>query len=262
MIKQVLQICVLISIWTNSVFAEDFPGRTVYPGVEVYSTEQLEKSINDVNIVDVRSRYEYEVLHINSAHHISLNSKKFAADLEALKAKSQKPIVFYCNGHTCYKSYKAVVKAKASGIKNVFSYDSGIFDWATAHPDKTTMLSVSPINPEKLISKKRLNDHMLEPDAFNQKAGNTGEILDIREPRQRGLLSLYPYRQINISLQEKDKLSKFLTSIKKVKKPLFIYDQAGKQVRWLQYYIEASGIKNYYFLKGGAKAYLKKRIKS
>lgn len=256
MIKRSIFILVFVSTWFNNVFADDYPGRTVYPNVKIYSTEQLAKSINDVNVVDVRSQYEYDVLHINSAHHIALSSKQFEADLRTLISK---PIVFYCNGHTCYKSYKAVVKARQAGFNNIFSYDSGVFDWATAHPDKTTMLGITPINPEKLLSKKTLNQHMLSPAEFNQKAGDTGIILDIREPSQRGLLSLYPYRQINISLQEKDKLSKFLENTKKKKNTLFIYDQAGKQVRWLQYYIEASGIKNYYFLKGGVKNYLKRK---
>ena len=255
--KYSLLILLLVSTGLHSVFAEDFPGRKIYQNVEIYSTEQLAKSLNDVNVVDTRSRYEYDVLHINEAYHIALNSRDFITKLLALKNKNHKPIVFYCNGHTCYKSYKAVVKAKEAGLTKVFSYDAGIFDWATAHPDKTTMLGVSPIDPTKLISKKALNKHMLSPSEFNQKAGNTGVILDIREPRQRGLLALYPYRQENISLQEKKKLAQFLESIKESGKELFIYDQAGKQVRWLQYYIEASGIKNYYFLKGGAKAYLK-----
>jgi hypothetical protein len=36
---------------------------------------------------------------------------------------------------------------------------------------------------------------------------------------------------------------------------LFIYDEVGKQVRWLQYTIEELGLKNYYFMDKGAKAY-------
>jgi hypothetical protein len=37
---------------------------------------------------------------------------------------------------------------------------------------------------------------------------------------------------------------------------LLIFDQVGKQVRWLMYYLEASGYTNYYFLSGGAYAVL------
>ena len=46
---------------------------------------------------------------------------------------------------------------------------------------------------------------------------------------------------------------------KKVKrdKTLLIFDQVGKQVRWLEYYLVANGYKNYYFLAGGATSVLK-----
>jgi len=36
---------------------------------------------------------------------------------------------------------------------------------------------------------------------------------------------------------------------------LMIYDAAGKQVRWLQYYLEDKGLKSYYFMAGGINAY-------
>lgn len=32
---------------------------------------------------------------------------------------------------------------------------------------------------------------------------------------------------------------------------LLVYDNVGKQVRWVQYYFEKHGITDYYFLKGG-----------
>ena len=41
------------------------------------------------------------------------------------------------------------------------------------------------------------------------------------------------------------------------KKPLLIYDEAGKQVRWLMYRIEDLNVNEYYFMKGGMKQYFK-----
>lgn len=35
---------------------------------------------------------------------------------------------------------------------------------------------------------------------------------------------------------------------------LLIFDQVGKQVKWLQYYLEEYGYENYHFLEGGATA--------
>ena len=39
-------------------------------------------------------------------------------------------------------------------------------------------------------------------------------------------------------------------------KSLLIFDQVGKQVRWLEYYLVANGYKNYKFLAGGATSVL------
>jgi len=36
---------------------------------------------------------------------------------------------------------------------------------------------------------------------------------------------------------------------------ILAFDNVGKQVRWLQYYFNEFGIKNYFFLKGGAMAW-------
>ncbi len=245
-------------LFQQSVFAQssDYPGRTIYPKVNVYSTEQLNNSFDDVIVIDARSAYEYSVLHVNNSLNISINSKSFVSDLKALEGNG-KPLIFYCNGHTCYKSYKAVLKAKKAGISNVHSYDSGIFDWAKAHPEKTTMLNITPMNPDKILSKGTLKKHTLSPNEFINKLTDNSIILDIRDPSQRGLLSLFPYRQKNISLQQNKKLSNLFDKALKNKSSLFIYDAAGKQVRWLQYYIEAKGIKNYYFMKGGSKNFLK-----
>ncbi len=236
--------------------SSDFPGRVIYPKVGIYETDQLSKEFDNVIIIDARSAYEYNVLHINNAVNIAINSKSFAKQLAALKT-GIKPIIFYCNGHSCYKSYKAVLKAQAAGIGNVFSYDAGIFDWANTYPEKTTMLNVTPMDPKDILSKQVLNKHMLSPKDFLNKITDDSIILDIRDTTQRGLLSLFPYRQKNISLQDNKRLSRLFDKVLKKKTPLFIYDAAGKQVRWLQYYIEAKGIKTYYFMKGGSKNFLK-----
>lgn len=236
--------------------SQDYPGRSIYPNAPVWETEQLNKSFDNVTIIDVRSKYEYDTLHINGAINIPLSNRDFILDLNAIR-DPRKPIVFYCNGHTCYKSYKAYLKAKNADIPNTYSYDSGVFDWAVAHPEKTTLLGKSPLDPSKLISKARLNEHSLSPKDFSAKITDKTVILDIREASQRGLLELFPYRQENIELDDLAKLDKFLLKIKKSGQPLMVYDEAGKQVRWLQYHLVDKGIKNYNFMKGGIKQYFK-----
>jgi rhodanese-related sulfurtransferase len=236
--------------------ADEFPGRKTYPRVQVYETEQLKQDYDGVEIIDVRSLLEFDTLHINKAQHIPLNSRQFIDKIKQLQ-NNDLPLVFYCNGHTCYKSYKAAKKARKAGINNVFAYDAGVFDWARAYPDSATLLGQTPIDPDKLISKSDFKKYLLEPKEFNAKITDKSIILDIREPIQRGLLELYPYRQESIAMAEPQKLRKFLMAVKKSGRPLMVYDEVGKQVRWLQYYLQDLGIENYYFLKGGVKNFFK-----
>ena len=236
--------------------AEEFPGRATYPAVKVYETAQLNQDFANVIMVDVRSEYEFDTLHINNALNIPLNSKSFRKDLAALQNQN-KPIVFYCNGHTCYKSYKAWIKADKAGINNIYAYDSGVFDWAKAHPEKATMLGKTPVNTNHLLSKKELEKYLLQPKDFTAKVDESTLILDIREPSQRGLIELFPYRQENISLDNKKNLDQFLNKVKQSGKTLLVYDESGKQVRWLQYYLIDKGIQNYFFMAGGLKQYFK-----
>ncbi len=37
------------------------------------------------------------------------------------------------------------------------------------------------------------------------------------------------------------------------KEKVLVLDNVGKQVRWLQYYLEKEGVSNYSFLKGGVR---------
>jgi len=234
----------------------DYPGRATYPRVNVYETEQLNREFENVIIVDVRSNFEFNTLHINNAINIPLNSKNFRRLISDLQ-RERKPIVFYCNGHSCYKSYKAARKARRAKIANIFAYDSGIFDWAKAHPEKAVLLGTSPVDTNLLLSKADLKKYLLSPQEFSSTINDKAVILDVREASQRGLLELFPYRQENISMDEQKKLDRFLKGIKGSGSTLLVYDEAGKQVRWLQYYLEDHGISKYYFMEGGVKNYFK-----
>lgn len=46
-----------------------------------------------------------------------------------------------------------------------------------------------------------------------------------------------------------------MAEAKKARKTLLVYDKVGKQVRWFQYYLEQQGLKDYYFLAGGAEGF-------
>lgn len=235
--------------------SEPFPERGLFPKVPTIELEGLYSKRTEVLIFDVRSRYEYDTLHIKNARHLALDDPGFVAGLQQLRKEDARPMVFYCNGHTCKKSYHATQKAMQDNIGNVFAYDAGIFDWTKAHPDEAVLLGKSPVDPARLISKQNLEKHLLSPDVFGERAGENAIVLDIRDTIQKNTINLFPMRQRSVPL-DNNKLKTYVDQAKKENKTLLIYDAVGKQVRWLQYYLEDEGVTDYFFMRGGAKAFL------
>jgi rhodanese-related sulfurtransferase len=237
---------------------EGFPGRPEYPDVKVLSKEDLFRDLDKYVVVDARSSLEFETLRIKGAINIPVASKTFAQQVVALRKENKKPIAFYCNGRSCYKSYKASREAKAAGVKNVHAYDAGVFEFAQAYPEKAILLGKSPINPNDIIPKSAYKKRLLKPDEFSQRAYDMGPdslILDVRDKYQRGATGFFVNKERWASLDDKQKLTQYLRKAAAEKKTLFIYDEVGKQVRWLQYTLEQEKIHDYYFMQHGAKGY-------
>lgn len=236
--------------------ASEFPLRPQYIDVPVIDTTDLDKTFASVVIVDVRSPYEYGTLRIKDAILIPVTDKKFIEEVRKLREKNaKKPIVFYCNGKTCRKSYDAVLKAKSGRVDGeLLCYDAGVADWAHAHPEKSTLLGRSPVKPEELLTPAKFKSRLLEPKAFEAKIGPNAIVLDVRDRVQRDT-QLFPFKEQRAQLEEKDKLDAIIEQAKREKKTVLVYDAVGKQVEWFQYYLENKGLNDYYFMKGGAQAY-------
>jgi rhodanese-related sulfurtransferase len=73
-------------------------------------------------------------------------------------------------------------------------------------------------------------------------------------------VGFYPGIERWASLDQQQKLQKYVQKAIKQKRTLLIYDEVGKQVRWLQYALEKAGAKNYYFMHKGAKGYYKELL--
>lgn len=234
--------------------SDAFPLRAKYIDVVILETANLDKRFNEVVVVDVRTKYEYDTLRIKDAQLIPVTDRTFVDQVRKLRESTPKPIVFYCNGKTCAKSYDAVLYAMNARIPNVLCYDAGIDDWSRAHPEKTALLGKSPIKADDLISKDKFKARLLDPKAFEAKAEGKAIVLDVRDKSQRDA-ALFPFREQRVALEEKARLDAVIEQAKKEKKTLLVYDQVGKQVQWFQYYLESRGLKDYYFMKGGAQAY-------
>lgn len=232
-----------------------FPGRDLYREVPVYSLDEVFQKLDSIAVVDARSRYEFETLHIKGSINLPLSDKDFDTKLRILRASTEKPIVFYCNGVTCHKSYQAVRRAIDLKVDNTFAYDAGIFAWAKAHPEKSVLLGNSPIRQSDIIDKEHFEAHLLPPKEFGVQVESGGIVLDVRDHFQRDGIGFFPGIERRISLDQSDKIDKTLKMAKNDKRPLLIYDEAGGQVQWLQYRLVEAGLTNYYFMQGGAKAY-------
>jgi rhodanese-related sulfurtransferase len=253
----------LISLFSSiTVFAnEGFPGRAEYPEIALYTKADLLKDFDKVVVVDARSALEFDTLRIKNAVNIPVASKNFAKMVKELRAKTAKPIVFYCNGRSCYKSYKAAKLSLKAGVKNVFAYDAGVFEWAKTYPQHAALLGTSPMDPAKIIPKEKLQARFLDPQTFSDTARSAPRskslVLDVRDLYQRAGVGYFMGLEKWVSMDDQAKLVKYLKKAADENRTLYIYDEAGKQVRWLQYTIEQHNIKNYYFMKTGAKGFHK-----
>ena len=241
---------------SGSATADDanFPHRAKFKTVPVMEIGQLRKDIDSVAVVDVRSRYEFETLHIKGAAHIALSKDKLPAAVRELRAKSAKPIVFYCNGTTCKKSYEAAELAIQAGVSQVYAYDAGLDAWTRKYPELSVLMGKSPVAASDLIANEEFKKRLINTQEFEERLEKGAVVLDIRDLRQRDV-ALFPMRELRAPLDDADKIANAVAEAKKSKKTLLVYDKVGKQTRWFQYYLEKQGIKDYYFLDGGAEAY-------
>lgn len=245
----VLFCCLVVT----SSHAAYFPLRESYAEVTTISHQTLATNKDKFLIVDVRSPYEFSVLHINDAINVPISNLGFIPTLKNLKASDKRDIVFYCNGITCEKSYIANLTAKKFGLQNTYTFDLGVLEWAKLYPEKSTFFNVSPLDTTQLVSPEKFQQHMISPKSFVNKINSESLVIDIREPFQRDKVIL---TKSAVSMP----LHKFHHNIPRLKKAtqsnILIFDAVGQQVYWLQYLLEKHDIKNYYFMKGGVKNYL------
>lgn len=245
---------------SQAILADDanpFPFRKLYPQVQVIETKDLTAKLDQYTIVDVRAPFEFDIMRIKGAHNIPVAQPDFADKVKALHQKSGKPMVFYCNGHTCEKSYQAAIKARQmANVEPAIAYDGGINDWAKANPKLTGLLDKPELDPKALIPEEKFKAHLLEPQEFinRARANPAAPVIDLRETFESDGISLFAIRDIRTGF-DIPKLRAILSEAKQKGQPVFVYDAAGRNVRSLQYLIEDMGLKDYFFMKDGMLGY-------
>jgi rhodanese-related sulfurtransferase len=113
---------------------ESLKGATVVDAAQA-------KSLVDggVLVIDARVANEYAESHIKGALNIPYKEKSAKAttydasldsiDLGKFPANKNTPVLIYCNGAECWKSYKASTAAIKAGYKTVYWFRLGIPEW-------------------------------------------------------------------------------------------------------------------------------------
>ncbi len=259
----------ILSLTSGIAFVQagsaDYPGRALYPDVHYLTTDEFHQAYEQAIIVDARSNLEYQTIRIPKAIRHGVYDADFAKQIKKLRSDhSDKKIIFYCNGHTCMKSYKAAKKAMQAGVDNVYAYDSGIFEWSEAYPDLSVLVGNTPVDVKQLREhKKRLKQHELSVQEFVSRVNEDDNIvLDVRSNKERFLSSpLFLLKDKSLSLKDPEKMKQKLRRLMAKDKPFLFYDNAGRTIVWLAYYLDDLGIENYSFMKGGAYEYARYELK-
>ena len=262
-IKSKIAVSVVVLILSVSVvFAVDFPYRKDFPNVSYISSQDLKAKYdkNEVTIIDVRSKIEYDVIHINKSLHIPMAHATFVDNVANLiKENPKKVIAFYCNGITCLKSYESAQKMMEAGHKNTFAYDAGVPEWSKLYPLETIVLGKVLTDPGKqLISDNEFKKRLINFETFKTKATEANAVvIDVRDHIQSS--GKLPGLENAKTLPLDKFIPNFVAQKRDQDKTLLIFDQVGKQVEWLMYYLQDYGYKNYFFLDKGATKVLQKQ---
>jgi len=144
-----------------------------------------------------------------------------------------------------------------AGYKNTFAYDAGIPEWSKLHPSETIVMGKVLKDPGKqLISDSDFKKRLINFETFKTKAAKENTIVvDVRDFIQNS--GKLPGIE-NVKAIPLDKfIPNFVSKKMEHNKTLLIFDQVGKQVKWLMYYLQNYGYKDYFFLDKGATGVLK-----
>lgn len=123
-----------------SLYAENPIVPEGLSGAKVVNADECKKLISgNAKVFDVRNELEYGEGHIPGAVSLPYKEKSDKSvnfdvaadkfDISKLPSDKSTPIIFYCNGDRCWKSYKSSVAAIKAGHKNVNWFRGGIPEW-------------------------------------------------------------------------------------------------------------------------------------
>ncbi len=131
-------LALLLCLQAPLVFAADTPASL--QGTTLVDADKVKGLMaKGVPVIDARVANEYAEAHIKGAINVPYKEKSAKAanfdasqdsfDLAKLPKDKAAPLVFYCNGPECWKSYKASEVALKNGWKQVYWFREGMPQW-------------------------------------------------------------------------------------------------------------------------------------
>jgi len=248
-----LVLCLAMIAFVGPARAAAFsPFRAFYPDVATISTNELHERLFTVTLIDIRSRFEFEVVHIARSINLPLEDGSFAEKIDRLRPVREKiTVVLIGNDTDCSRAFEAAMLAEARGLDNVLVYDAGVFSWLHAYPQRTRLMGQSPARLEQVLPLIDHQSRLVSFERFKQLAGEPGAlVIDIR--------NIYQRRRVPARLDLRTiSLEALLAAVGNriwAHRPLLIFDADGSRTRWLQLFLRAGGFFDYVFLDGGMNA--------
>ncbi|MFH1152819.1 MAG: rhodanese-like domain-containing protein [Pseudomonadota bacterium] len=223
----------------------------LYPSVQTLSLRELGAVFDDALVVDVRTRFEFDTVHINGSVNQPLagdDGRDTDTDMQALSRG--KSLVFTGNDALDTRPFKAALAATLGGLSPVRVLALGVLAWTDAFPDRATLMGSSPAVPGEILPDAVHRQHLLDPKDFMEAIPRPDAlVIDIRNAHDRTQVPLNaPLHPIPMEA--------FLEAVGcRVwsEKTLFILDSDNTRLAWLHRFLQAGGYDDVLFLNGGAR---------
>ncbi len=127
-----------IAVSMTAASAADTPAELA--GTKLVSAEEVVKAKSaGAPVIDTRVAAEYAEGHIagalsipyreKSAKTVNFDAGQDEFNLAKMPSDKAAPVVIYCNGPECWKSFKASTVALKAGYTNILWYRGGFPDW-------------------------------------------------------------------------------------------------------------------------------------
>ena len=238
----------------SATFAFTSPDLLSDPSIAVVKAEDIITDIFNENIVDVRSRGEYAVMHISGAVNIPSYEINYDNLSNLVQTTHKDKIIFYCSRPSCPMSRSAVKNAIKLGFRNVFAYENGIYDWAVRFPDNTTFLE-QPLTREKLPFLEKLSseisNYIVTPQKFESLLQEGYVVVDLRpralmNPLKVGQGKVIYYSSERIFESQKGGLPHDFPQQK-----FLLFDEDGSSSYGAYHYLRNKGITDFFFIMHG-----------